>query len=707
MAFLTDRSLTTGVTLQDLIHIVNPIDLSQGNPAGSSYKATIQQVSDALLPVFTGTSLYEVGSGTDSTQRVGVGADASGGYSLVGGGTGNTASGNYSFVGGGSCNTIDSITSSGCNVYGSTIGGGSCNTISSYSSYYDLFGNTIAGGTRNTTVSSYFNGQTIGGGFKNVTKCNFSTVGGGLCNTASCYKSTVGGGLGNTASNYYSTVSGGRNNTASGCYSTVNGGTWNLTTDDFSTLVGGSGNTVSGIYSFIGGGFSNKILTLSESSFVGGGMCNTISGCTSTIVGGCENIISNNFSVISGGIFNKISGHTSTIGGGSGNTIGCVISTLGCPVFSSTIGGGTMNTILPITTIRDSYGNTIAGGAFNTTASFQYDAQTIGGGYRNTTEIDYATISGGQNNTISGYFGFVGGGRNNKITDQYASYSTISGGYNNMSECAYTSINGGLNNIISGNCSTIGGGVYNTITEPWGSIMGGSGNTVSHYFSSAVGCGVYSVSACTFHVNYLALQNTPETDVQTTTQYLTRDSSTGVVKTKIIPGPTVFGLYAQTGNSITVSGTTSELSIVGSGVGTLSVPPNGFSVGDSFAVRISGDLGAQIGTDLTLRVKSGSAEFGVVGPINMPNVTSSHFSFEVTFTIRALGTAGNAKIQSSGFFTFTQNAGNTFEGDNFSTLNQTTFDTTISNQLEITAQFDSTNSANFIFTEILVLNKIY
>ena len=48
MAFLTDRSFTTGVTLQDLIHIVNPIDLSQGNPAGSSYKATINQVFDAI-----------------------------------------------------------------------------------------------------------------------------------------------------------------------------------------------------------------------------------------------------------------------------------------------------------------------------------------------------------------------------------------------------------------------------------------------------------------------------------------------------------------------------------------------------------------------------------------------------------------------------------------------------------------------------------
>jgi hypothetical protein len=205
----------------------------------------------------------------------------------------------------------------------------------------------------------------------------------------------------------------------------------------------------------------------------------------------------------------------------------------------------------------------------------------------------------------------------------------------------------------------------------------------------------------------LNISSTPNTDTQIGTEYLTRDSITGEVKIKQIAGPTVYGLFAQTGNSTTVSGTTSELSIIGSGIGSLSVPANGFSVGDSFSVRISGDIGANNGTNLTLRVKSGSVVFGQVGPISMPNVTSSHFSFEITFTIRALGTAGNAKIISSGYFTFTQNVGGSFEGGNFSTLNNTTFNTTVPNTLNITAQFNSTNSANFIFTELLVLNKIF
>jgi hypothetical protein len=49
---LTDRTLATGVTENDLIHIVITGDTSQ-NPAGSSYKATLKQVGDALFSADT------------------------------------------------------------------------------------------------------------------------------------------------------------------------------------------------------------------------------------------------------------------------------------------------------------------------------------------------------------------------------------------------------------------------------------------------------------------------------------------------------------------------------------------------------------------------------------------------------------------------------------------------------------------------------
>ena len=215
MGFLTDRTLATGVTLQDLIHIVITGDTSQGNFAGSSYKATIQQVSDIILS--GQTQLYEVGSGTDSTQRVGVGADASGNYSTVSGGELNISSNNYSTVSGGRNNT-----SSGNHSF---IGGGSGNTANNCFTF-------------------------IGGGRENITIGFYSTISGGYCNTSSGGYSTVSGGLNNTSSGFYSFIGGGVCNTSSSCYSSsIVGGKRNTTFSNYGTILGGSGNTVTHQYS--------------------------------------------------------------------------------------------------------------------------------------------------------------------------------------------------------------------------------------------------------------------------------------------------------------------------------------------------------------------------------------------------------------------------------------------------------------------------
>lgn len=167
------------------------------------------------------------------------------------------------------------------------------------------------------------------------------------------------------------------------------------------------------------------------------------------------------------------------------------------------------------------------------------------------------------------------------------------------------------------------------------------------------------------------------------------------------------GFFSQTGNSITVSGTTSETTIVGGGVGSLGVPPNYFKPGDSFRCIVSGDLSSNNNDTITIRVKSDSIVLGTTGPITMPGATDKHFSLTLDFTIRTIGGPGVASIVSVGFFTFTKDASNALEGSSFSTVNNTTFDTTITNTLNITAQFSSTNIANKIYSELVVLQKTY
>lgn len=68
MALLTDRFQITAVTNDDLIHVVDVADTSQ-NAAGSSYKATIQQVID-IVPFVTGGTHYPSGT-TVFNNRIG------------------------------------------------------------------------------------------------------------------------------------------------------------------------------------------------------------------------------------------------------------------------------------------------------------------------------------------------------------------------------------------------------------------------------------------------------------------------------------------------------------------------------------------------------------------------------------------------------------------------------------------------------------
>jgi hypothetical protein len=83
------------------------------------------------------------------------------------------------------------------------------------------------------------------------------------------------------------------------------------------------------------------------------------------------------------------------------------------------------------------------------------------------------------------------------------------------------------------------------------------------------------------------------------------------------------------------------------------------------------------------------------------------FTLHVTFTIRAIGAAGVASVVSLAQFHILKLASGTQQGFAWNTVNSTTFDTTISNTLNITGQWSSTNANNSIYSDIFVLNKTY
>jgi hypothetical protein len=171
-------------------------------------------------------------------------------------------------------------------------------------------------------------------------------------------------------------------------------------------------------------------------------------------------------------------------------------------------------------------------------------------------------------------------------------------------------------------------------------------------------------------------------------------------------GSSVGGLFSQTGDSSN-NNTILETTLIDGGVGSLTVPANSFAVGDSFSLVMGGKISCANNSPLTIRIKSGSIILATTGAITLPLITNKNWELEVSFTIRQIGAAGVASIVTHGDFLYLRNSSSSFEGFTFSTINNTTFNTTISNTLDITGQWSTLDPTNVLYSEIFTLSKIY
>jgi hypothetical protein len=211
------------------------------------------------------------------------------------------------------------------------------------------------------------------------------------------------------------------------------------------------------------------------------------------------------------------------------------------------------------------------------------------------------------------------------------------------------------------------------------------------------------LSASTAYTETLVINNTPSTNI-TDNSVLIRNSSTGTVEEKDLSHYN-FGFFVQTGDSATIVNTTSETSVLGSGIGSLSIPPNGFKVGDSFHVKIGGVVSSLNGATLTFKVKSDTVVLGTDSITFTNGVTSRAWEFKCDFTIRSIGLSTIASILSNG--TFSYSVSSDIYGAGFNTLNITSFDTTILNTLDFTVQWGAASASNSIYSTMCILTKLY
>lgn len=179
----------------------------------------------------------------------------------------------------------------------------------------------------------------------------------------------------------------------------------------------------------------------------------------------------------------------------------------------------------------------------------------------------------------------------------------------------------------------------------------------------------------------------------------------------IVYSPTpgnAYGLFNQTASSTPITNTTNEESLIDGGVGTLSVPANGFTKGDAFYAVLSGEISSVNNHTLQIKVKTnGSVVLADSGALTLAGTTNQRWKLEINFSINATGSGGNAEIATSGMFNYRKDASNDMQGEIFSTINNTDFDTTGPNTLEVTAQWGQANASDNIYSQIFTLSKTY
>ena len=166
----------------------------------------------------------------------------------------------------------------------------------------------------------------------------------------------------------------------------------------------------------------------------------------------------------------------------------------------------------------------------------------------------------------------------------------------------------------------------------------------------------------------------------------------------------LFGLYAQTVQSATITGIT-ETSVIGTGVGSLTIPANAFKVGDSFHGKIGGIISDTAnGDDITIRIKAGATVLATTGAFALDTTagTGEGWEMELDFTIATLGATGS--ICTNGNFAYTKTNDKKVSGYVFQDVQP--INTTVSNTLDITVEWAQAGqniySANFVLYRTFV-----
>ena len=168
---------------------------------------------------------------------------------------------------------------------------------------------------------------------------------------------------------------------------------------------------------------------------------------------------------------------------------------------------------------------------------------------------------------------------------------------------------------------------------------------------------------------------------------------------------TTIGNYAQTVASTPIT-TAPEQTLIGTGVGSLSIPANAFQVGDSFHGKMGGVINATGGgsrSEIIIKIKNGATILATTGIFDLDNSTNQGWELELDFTIATIGAGGS--ICTNGNFVYTKNGARDVFGYIFQDVQ--VIDTTVSSTLDITLEWNVINAGDDIYSANFVLYKVF
>lgn len=167
------------------------------------------------------------------------------------------------------------------------------------------------------------------------------------------------------------------------------------------------------------------------------------------------------------------------------------------------------------------------------------------------------------------------------------------------------------------------------------------------------------------------------------------------------------GLYAGTSAGTALNTTTLTTLTPTTSVGSLTVPANGFSVGDSYHLVVAGDCDFfnNDTVQITLRYDGTNLAQSTVFAVENANGSNNVFEIEADFTIRSTGATGT--VHTSGEFTYNKDSVDSkdFRGIRFNDTQ--VIDTTATATLDVLFQFVSRPGGSTLQTQLFRLGKVY